>query len=163
MSAPGDVIEKQTVLPEPRDRVWEALSDASQFGVWFGVELAGPFAPHTRVEATLVPTKVDAPVAEKQAPHAGTRFPLFIEEVVPQRRFSFRWNVYEPSPGDPDAVATLVTFDLEDADNGTRLTVRETGFDQVPASHRETAYASNEGGWELQLQLIGKYLQGVRI
>ena len=38
-----DRIEKKTVLRAPRDRVWNAIADASQFGAWFGVELAGPF------------------------------------------------------------------------------------------------------------------------
>jgi hypothetical protein len=53
---------------------------------------------------------------------------------------------------------TLVTFELEDADGGTRLTITESGFDRIPLERRAKAFAENEGGWEAQLTLIAKYL-----
>ena len=32
----GDRIEKQIVLQAPRWKVWQALTDATQFAAWFG-------------------------------------------------------------------------------------------------------------------------------
>src|SRR5688572_11621298 len=43
-AATTDRIEKKTVLRAPRSRVWRALSDAKEFGTWFGVKLGGTFA-----------------------------------------------------------------------------------------------------------------------
>jgi len=42
--------------------------------------------------------------------------------------------------------------------NGTQLTISESGFDQIPLSRREKAFTANDGGWEKQTTLIGKYL-----
>jgi len=39
-----DRIEKQVVLKAAPKRVWRALTDAQEFGAWFGVKLAGRFA-----------------------------------------------------------------------------------------------------------------------
>ena len=38
-------IEKQIELKAPLDRVWKAVTDAQEFGAWFGVKLEGRFQP----------------------------------------------------------------------------------------------------------------------
>lgn len=45
MSAPTttDRIQKEVTLNAGQSRVWEAITDASQFGEWFQVKLEGPF------------------------------------------------------------------------------------------------------------------------
>ena len=47
---------------------------------------------------------------------------------------------------------------LEEAADGTKLTVTESGFDQIPLERRAKAFAANEGGWAAQMKLIEKYL-----
>jgi len=54
--------------------------------------------------------------------------------------------------------STLVVFTLEQQPDGIRLTVTESGFDQIPVDRRAKAFASNEGGWEKQMTLIAKHL-----
>ena len=39
-----DRIEKKILLRAPRERVWRAISDAKEFGSWFGVVFEGHFA-----------------------------------------------------------------------------------------------------------------------
>jgi len=53
---------------------------------------------------------------------------------------------------------TLVTFILEPADGGTKLTIVETGFDSIPLARRADAFEANGEGWAAQLTLIEKYL-----
>jgi uncharacterized protein YndB with AHSA1/START domain len=36
-------IEKTIVLKATLERVWRAISDSACFGMWFGVEIDGPF------------------------------------------------------------------------------------------------------------------------
>jgi uncharacterized protein YndB with AHSA1/START domain len=41
----NDRIEKRIELKAPVSRVWRALTDYREFGVWFRVKLDGPFVP----------------------------------------------------------------------------------------------------------------------
>ncbi|RAG26690.1 vanillate O-demethylase oxidoreductase VanB, partial [Burkholderia multivorans] len=43
MTQSADRIEKQVQLAAPLERVWEAVSNAGEFGTWFGVAFDGPF------------------------------------------------------------------------------------------------------------------------
>jgi len=54
---------------------------------------------------------------------------------------------------------TLVTFDLEETSEGTKLTIAESGFDKIPLERRAKAFAANEGGWRSQAALIRKWLE----
>lgn len=155
-----DRIEKRTFLKAPRSRVWRAITDSQEFGIWFGMKLNGPFVPGAPTFGAITPTQMDSKVAEMQQPYAGKAVVLLIERMEPETLFSFRWH-----PGDPDLAAdyskeptTLVTFQLEEVDGGTQLTLTETGFDQLPPALRKNAFEGNDGGWTIQMTLIAKYL-----
>ena len=155
-----DSIERQVLLNATIERVWQAISDSAQFGRWFGARFDGPFEAGQRVAASMVPTEVDADVARSQEPYAGMRFYVWVERVEPPRHLSFRWQPGAEVSGDPASLTgtTLVNFHLEEAPGGTRLTIRETGFDTIPLERRARAFADNEQGWEIQATLIAKYL-----
>ncbi len=109
-------IEKQVVLRAPLERVWRAISDAEEFGRWFGVRFDGPFVAGTSVTAAISPTTVDGEVAERQEPHAGVRSTWQIVTVEPPRRFAYRWHPFAVDPGvDYDQEpTTLVEFTLSE-------------------------------------------------
>jgi uncharacterized protein YndB with AHSA1/START domain len=160
MNQTPDRIEKRMVLRAPRERVWRAISEAKQFGSWFGVEFDGEFAAGTRLTGRIAPTKVDPEVAKLQQPYVGFPFEFHIDRIEPMNVFAFRWH---PSAVDRSTdysaePMTLVEFRLEDAANGTLLTITESGFDRIPLERRAKAFTSNEGGWTHQLKLIEKYL-----
>jgi uncharacterized protein YndB with AHSA1/START domain len=155
-----DRIERRIVLKAPRDRVWQAISDSTRFGAWFGVEFDGPFIAGARMTGRIVPTKVDPEVAKLQEPHTGKRFQLVVEAIEPMQRFAFRWHPFaiDPNYDYSREPMTLVTFELADADGGTLLTITESGFDQIPIERRAQAFQANDGGWTHQAKLIEKYL-----
>ncbi len=153
-----DRIEKTVVLRAPRARVWRAISDAQELGAWFGMSLEGPFVQGAWVKGTIAATRVDPEVARLQEPYVGMACDLLIERIEPERLFSFRWHPGAAPDAGPEAPTTLVTFELEDAAEGTRLTITESGFDGLPLERRAKAFAENEGGWTMQLSLIAKYL-----
>ena len=162
MASVTDRIQKAALLRAPLDRVWHAISDAQQFGAWFGVELDGPFVAGAQLTGRIVPTKVDPEVAKSQEPYAGTPFVCIIERIEPQRHLSFRWHPYAVE-SDVDYTSepmTLVTFALREVPGGTQLTITESGYDRIPLQRRAAAFEANEGGWEAQLALIEKYLAG---
>lgn len=155
-----DRIEKTILLRAPLERVWRAVSDATQFGTWFGVAFDGPFAAGAQLTGRIMPTQVDPEVAKLQKPHEGKAFAFSVDRIEPMHRISFRWHPYAIEPGvDYSAEpTTLIVFELQDVEGNTRLTITESGFDQIPLERRAKAFEANDGGWSKQLHLIEKYL-----
>lgn len=146
-----DRIERQTLLKATRSRVWRALTDSREFGEWFRVRMTAPFA----VGATV----------RGQITHPGyehVTMEVLIERIEPERRFSFRWHPYavDPKVDYSSEPTTLVEFTLEDADGGVRLTVVESGFDQIPAGRRAEAFRMNGDGWTGQVRNIAAHVEG---
>ena len=149
-SAPStDRIEKQITLDAPRSRVWRALTDVEQFNAWFGVSLATPFAPGAEVSGRI-----------NIRSYEHVTLTIWIETMDAERFFSFRWHPYAIETGiDYSAEpTTLVSFTLEDAGAGTRLTIVESGFDAIPESRRAKAFTMNSNGWNGQAENIRKFL-----
>jgi len=159
-----DRIEKKILLRAPRQRVWRALSDSTEFGNWIGMKFDGPFAPGASMRCVIVPTTVNADVAAAQKPYEGMPFEITIEQMVPERLFSFRWHPFAVEPGvDYSAEpTTLVVFALEEVANGVKLTITESGFDRIPLERRAKAFTANEGGWTMVVKLIEKYLTNAK-
>jgi uncharacterized protein YndB with AHSA1/START domain len=160
MTQNTDRIEKKILLRAPRERVWGAISDARQFGTWFGVEFDGEFVAGARLTGKITPTKVDPEVAKSQQPYSGKAFEIEVDRIEPMRLLSFRWHPFAVEPGldyskEP---ATLVAFELEPAAGGTMLTITESGFDRIPLARRAKAFAANDQGWLAQTKLLEKYL-----
>jgi uncharacterized protein YndB with AHSA1/START domain len=144
-----DRIEKQITLDPPRSRVWRALTEVKQFNAWFGVSLVTPFTPGGEVSGQI-----------NIRGYEHVTMTLWIETMEPERFFSFRWHPYAIEPGvDYSAEpTTLVSFTLEDAGAGTRLTIVESGFDAIPESRRAKAFTMNSNGWNGQAENIRKFL-----
>jgi uncharacterized protein YndB with AHSA1/START domain len=155
-----DRIEKQILLRAPLERVWRALSDSTEFGTWFGVRFDAPFAPGVSMRGIIVPTNVDDEVAKAQKQYEGTPFEITIEQMEPERLFSFRWHPFAIESGVDysSEPATLVVFALEQKENGVLLRVTESGFDRIPLERRAKAFTANEQGWGMVVKLIEAYL-----
>ena len=146
-----DRIAKSIVLQAPRARVWQALTDAKAFGQWFGVELAGRFAPGARVTGRVT--------------HEGYEhipFEITVERMEPERLLAWRWhpNSVEPGVDYSAEPTTLVVFQLTDVGQGTQLDVVESGFDSIPLARRATAYRGNDEGWAQQMIALERYVSG---
>src|SRR5215472_13442167 len=101
-----DRIEKSVVLRAPRARVWRALTDAEAF------------ASGGRVSGRIT--------------HPGYEhvpFDITVEAMEPEQLFAWRWhpNAIEAGVDYSTEPTTLVSFELADVAEGTRLTVVESG------------------------------------
>ena len=156
-----DAIVKETVLKAPPSRVWRAITDAAEFGSWFGMRFANPpFEPGKAMTGVIAPTMVDAEIARMQEPHAGTPVALTIADIVPETLFSFRWHPYgiDKAYDYSAEPMTLITFTLKAAEGGTHLTIVESGFHAIPLFRRAEAFNADSGGWEAQMRLIAAWL-----
>jgi uncharacterized protein YndB with AHSA1/START domain len=157
----ADRIQRKVVLHASRKKVWQAIADARQFGSWFGMKFEAAFVPGATVRGVIAATTVDPEIAKSQEPYVGMPFVFVIERMEPEKLFSYRWHPHALEPGADYSKepTTLVVFELEDAPDGTLLTVTESGFDAIPVARRAAAFEANSGGWSAQMVLIGKYLE----
>jgi uncharacterized protein YndB with AHSA1/START domain len=146
----NDRIEKTIDLKAPRARVWRALTDHQEFGTWFRVRIEAPFAPGQVSRGQIL-----VPGFEH------IKWEAVVQKMEPERVFSFTWHPYaaDPNTDYSKETPTLVEFTLEDAADGTRLRVVESGFDKIPAHRRDEAFRMNEGGWAAQLKNISNHVQ----
>jgi uncharacterized protein YndB with AHSA1/START domain len=146
-----DRIEKTVELKAPVSRVWKALTDHEEFGMWFRVKLDAPF-----VAGQPSTGHITYPGYEH------LRWRAVVQKMEPQWLFSFTWHPYavEPEHDYSDETPTLVEFTLQPIATGTRLTVVESGFDKLPAHRRDLAFRMNGEGWTMQVKNIAEHVDG---
>jgi uncharacterized protein YndB with AHSA1/START domain len=166
-----DRIERSVTLRAPISRVWQALTDAREFGSWFGFALEGQFVAGQTIRGRFDGTIDEQAIIDFQKSQgltpAGLKIPdvstvfCTVESMEPERYFSFRWIPYaiDAEANPDDEPTTLVEFRLEPVSEGTLLHIVESGFDRVPVHRRARAFRMNEGGWTSQLENLGKYVE----
>ncbi len=150
MTPSTDRIEREILLKVPRSRVWRAISNADEFGSWFGVAFKGK----TFVAGQRVQGQITYPGYEHVV------FDILIETMEPERRLTWRWHpaAIERGVDYTQETPTLVVFELKEVDGGTLLTIVESGFDQIPPARRAEAFRMNSGGWDAQIKNIEKHV-----
>lgn len=150
MNLSTDRIERQILLKAPLARVWRALSNAEEFGNWFGAALKG--------QQFAIGQRTSGHITFKGYEHV--LFDVVIVAIRPPRVLSFRWHPFavDPAVDYSQEETTLVEFTLAEAEGGTLLKVTESGFDKVPAARRFEAFRMNDRGWEQQLHAIEKHV-----
>jgi uncharacterized protein YndB with AHSA1/START domain len=152
MTNDTDRVEKMIELRAPRSRVWRAISNAQEFGTWFGLgeplKLAGDFVPGARIMA-------------QWAGRPALEWFFTIEAVEPERLLSFRWVPYEIAKGDDPAKhpTTRIEMRLDDTAIGTRLTIIESGFAALPPD-KQYKREQNGLGWAIQAESIAQHVLG---
>ena len=144
-----DRIERQIALSAPRKRVWQALTNAAEFGEWFRIGLEGSFQTGKSIRGNMKYPGWEHVVVE-----------FTVEKIEPETLFSYRWHPYAIDPATDYSAepTTLVEFILEEADGGTALTIIESGFDKIPLGRRVEAFRMNDQGWGGQIKAIEKYV-----
>lgn len=144
-----DRIEKKVVLRAPQSRVWRAITDAGEFGEWFGVKFDGTFKPGAPIRGRITYPGYEHLTMELQ-----------VEKIEPESYFAYRWHPYaiDPAVDYSTEPATLVEFRLEESEGGTLLTIVESGFDQIPLDRREKAFRMNDQGWTEQTKNIERHV-----
>jgi uncharacterized protein YndB with AHSA1/START domain len=145
-----DRIEKRVVLKASQARVWRAISDAREFGQWFGVKLEGSFA-----EGATLRGQITYPGYEHLT------MEMVVERIAPESRFCYRWHPYAVEPGVDysSEPMTLVEFSLAQNAGGTELVIVESGFDRIPLARREKAFRMNDQGWTDQAKAIERHVE----
>jgi uncharacterized protein YndB with AHSA1/START domain len=136
-----DRIERTVDIAHPPAKVWAALTTAEGLGTWFGNEAEIDLRPGGSAWMKWS----DGPTAEMR-----------VERIEEPRVFGFTWHIYGLPKDDPRR--TYVEFTLDPVETGTRLTVVESGFAQLPDDEFDTAYNGNSKGWVSELGELVSYL-----
>jgi uncharacterized protein YndB with AHSA1/START domain len=150
MNTSTDRIERKILLKASRARVWRALSNAEEFGGWFGVDFKGQaFVAGKSAKGRITYPGYEHLVME-----------VLIERVVPERLLSWHWHpaAIEAGVDYSQEPTTLVVFEIEDGDGGVILSVVESGLDKIPLARRATVFRLNTSGWDTQIKNIERHV-----
>ena len=150
MNTSTDRIERKVLINAPRARVWRAVSDAGEFGDWFGVDFKGKaFAEGKHIQG-----KITYPGYEH------LNMDVLIEQIVPPQRLTWRWHpaAIDPKVDYSQEPTTLVVFELQEVGGGTLLTVVESGLDKIPLARRADVFRMNSSGWDEQMENVKKHV-----
>jgi len=144
-----DRIEKRFEVSAKRSRVWRAISDADEFGAWFGIKMDRPFTAGATVHGQLTMKGYEHVSLEMQ-----------VQRIEPEGYFSYRWHpgAIDPKVDYSKEPTTLVEFRLAETAGGTTITIIESGFDKLPSSRRAEAFRMNESGWNGQGKKLANYV-----
>jgi uncharacterized protein YndB with AHSA1/START domain len=136
-----DRIERTVQVAHAPGAVWAALTTAEGLGTWFGNEATIDLRPGGSARVSWTD---------------GSTVDLRVERVEEPEVFAFTWHIHGLPEDDPRR--TYVEFTLEPVGAGTRLTVVETGFAQLPDDAHRTAFDGNTRGWASELGELVDYL-----
>lgn len=133
-------IERSIVTSAPRERVWKAITNPKNLSKW-----------HTPLSMHFDKLAVGEVVTFEfnDTSNQGS-----IAIVEPQTRFAYHWQAH------PDyEIQTLVTYTLEDTNEGTRITITETGFEALPVEVRQSRIDLNTRGWGIVLDRMKAHVE----
>ena len=136
-----DRIERVVEIAHPPAKVRAALTTAGGLASWFGQQATTGLRPGGSAQMTWT---------------GGHAAGLRIERVEEPAVFGFTWPIYGLPDG--DLRRTYVEFTLEPSGAGTRLTVVESGFAQLPEDVYRKAFDGNTEGWAKELGELAAYL-----
>lgn len=143
-------IDRTIEIDAPPERVWRALTDVREISAWFDVTVEGEIAPGSTVWMTSV-----------HPDYAGQRFAVQVREMTAPRRFVWQWHpgAVDPAVDYSREPQTTVIFTLEPSARGTRVSVSETGFNEISLARRAKVYADNSQGWTDVLAAFQKHVE----
>src|SRR6478735_9231356 len=134
-------IERTMDLAHSPTKVWAALTTAEGLASWFGNDATIDLRPGGSARMTWA---------------EGYTADMRVERVEEPSVFGYTWHI-DGLPDD-DPRRTYVEFTLEPTGAGTRLTVVETGFAQLPEDTYRKVYDGHVHGWASELGELAGYL-----
>ena len=133
--------------PRSRSRVWQALTDAKEFGTWFKAELDSTSRGGTR----------DGEDHLSRLQHLELE--LIVDHMEPERFFAFPGIPTRATPRRPARELRRWSSSARGV-AGARAHRRRIGFDRLPAERRAKAFRSNSEGWAEQMENIRRHVGG---
>jgi activator of HSP90 ATPase len=134
VSRTAESIHQEPVFQASRKRVYEALTDAGQFGRIIQLSAAGMSLGS---KTTEISRQEGGPFTLFGGHIVGRHL-----ELVPDQRIVQAWRVVDWSPG----IYSIVKFELAEQGSSTKIVFDHTGFPQGNGEHLAAGWAINY--WE---------------
>ena len=144
MNAAETVVKRDIWIAAPRERVWQAVTNAEMIMKWWG---------DTWIINAL---KVGGGI---EFGRPGDMIHATIAALDPPRQFSIHW----PPPPNYQATNAYTIFDLTDENNGTRVTVTETGYEALSGEERQERLNCTGQGYNTVLANLKAYVEGLKV
>lgn len=139
-----NTIQREIFLPQPREQVWQAISDSTSLAGWM---YPNDFEPRVGHHFTFrVPPK-------PEVNFDGLVVSCEVLECQPPSRLVFSWSAGGP------VTDTRVSFRLEPEGDGTRLFFEHSGFD-LSQPFGEQAFKGAGFGWTQMLGQLAAVVAG---
>jgi uncharacterized protein YndB with AHSA1/START domain len=137
------VVERSIWINAPVERAWRAVTEAEQLTRGYATYYAWEI-PRLEVGAQI------------RFHNSDTEILLATIAVLdPMREFTLRWDALQPSG------ALLVTsFLLSEENGGTRVTLRESGYETIPADERQEWFDKAGEGYCMSMENLKALLEG---
>jgi len=135
-------VERSIWIDIPRERVWQAITDPADLAKWLLPPALGADMKRDANDTILVSM-------------GGMEIPVAVlEEVDPPRHVR--------SYGLPDHVISI-TYLLEEENDGTRVTVTLSGFENLPVDARQDRIGPSGMAWEKALANLKAFVTGTAL
>jgi uncharacterized protein YndB with AHSA1/START domain len=142
-------VERSVWVAAPRERAWSAVTEPEQLNRWYATYY------HWEIPALEVGATIKFYNKDK-----NTDMQLATIEVVdPPRQFTLRWQPDREYP----AMTLVTTFMLEEENNGTRVTLIESGYESMPDDVRQQWLDEVGKGYAMSVENLKAYLEGRRL
>lgn len=132
-------IERSIWIAAAREQAWRAVTEPEQLEKWYATNFKWEI-PALQVGATVKFYNSDTDILMAT-----------IEVVDPPRQFALRWQM------EPELVTS---FTLADENGGTRVTLRESGYEGVPADERAAWLNQTGEGYTMSMENLKAHLEG---
>jgi uncharacterized protein YndB with AHSA1/START domain len=141
-------IERSVWIAVPREQAWQAVTQPQHLDQWYA----------TFYRWDIPALQVGAPVRfyGKDPDTASDIQTATIEVVDPPREFTLRWQ----SPDGYPTVALVTSFRLVEENGGTRVTIHESGYENVPEAERQDWLDATGGGYGMSVENLKAHLEG---
>ncbi|HEY3782129.1 MAG TPA: SRPBCC family protein [Fimbriimonadaceae bacterium] len=144
-----DTIERSIYFQAPVERVWRALTTKEEINAWF---------TDRGIDGDIAVGEDMVMCFKLSSSDETGRCRAKVETMDAPSHFAYRWlpgNLNE-KPLD-EVPTTLVEFFLVPEGEGTRVTVKESGFASLPENLMADAFKDNSEGWAEVMESFRKY------
>jgi uncharacterized protein YndB with AHSA1/START domain len=135
-------VERNIWINAPRERVWQAITNAEEINQWWGGD-------YWEISALEIGATIKF----------GDPNDLMLATVAvvdPPREFSIQWPPQEQF----HSIPIYTTYVLTEENDGTRVMVSETGFEALPDDIRQKRFDSTAQGYETVLAGLKTFIEG---
>ena len=132
-----DFIIKEHTFTHTIDKVWNAITKAEEISTWF---IKADFKAEAGYQYTFYSSGEDC-----------TQISGVVKEADPYT-LVYTWVVQDTE------VETLVKWQLETTDSGTKLYLKHSGISNCPGDTAVKMFSSFDGGWTNCVSELEKYL-----